>query len=461
MRRAVVAALLLFVACTTGSTATTAPAPVPLPTTTTTGAPPTAPATTTTVPPTTTTTRPARTLNLTVEPQPVEVTILTGDGQEVVATPPFTGQLVGPLTISLSAEGFAPVEQAVELEADTDLTLWLDAPGQLVDKLIEFPVGILPKQVAFTPDGAELWVTLLGGDGVEVYAPLTGELLAQLDLPQAGAVEVIFNRAGTLAYVSQMETARVYEVDVATREVVRTLQTSGSWTKVMALSPGEETLFASNWVSNDVSVLDLATGEETDRIPTVTTPRGLAVTPDGSYLYVGGFENGDLEVIDLATGEGEVIFATGGAYRHLVLDPAGERLYASDMARASVFVTDVATGETTTLATVDRLPNTIDLSPDGRVLFVSHRGRNNPESYLLIGPEWGSVLLIDTATGRPLDAIVAGNQTTGLDVSTDGTLLAFSDFRDDRVSVFAIPPYETLAAGNGGRYEAHLAELEK
>jgi DNA-binding beta-propeller fold protein YncE len=178
-------------------------------------------------------------------------------------------------------------------------------------------------------------------------------------------------------------------------------------------------------------------------------------------LYVAGFENGDLEVIDLATGEGEVIFATGGAYRHLVLDPAGERLYASDMARASVFVTDVATGETATLATVDRLPNTIDLSPDGRVLFVSHRGRNNPESYLLIGPEWGSVLLIDTATGRPLDAIVAGNQTTGLDVSSDGTLLAFSDFRDDRVSVFAIPPYETLAAGNGGRYEAHLAELEK
>jgi DNA-binding beta-propeller fold protein YncE len=156
-----------------------------------------------------------------------------------------------------------------------------------------------------------------------------------------------------------------------------------------------------------------------------------------------------------------VIFATGGAYRHLVLDTTGENLYASDMAGASVYVTEVATGETTLLASVDRLPNTIDLSPDGRVLFVSHRGRNNPESYLLVGPEWGSVLLIDTATGQPLDAIVAGNQTTGLDVSPDGTLLAYSDFRDDLVSVYAIPSYETLAAGNGGRYQAHLGELEK
>jgi hypothetical protein len=49
----------------------------------------------------------------------------------------------------------------------------------------------------------------------------------------------------------------------------------------------------------------------------------------------------------------------------------------------------------------------------------------------------------------------------GLDMNVDGTLLAYSDFRDDRVSVYAIPPNETLAVGHGGRYEAHLGELEK
>ena len=58
-------------------------------------------------------------------------------------------------------------------------------------------------------------------------------------------------------------------------------------------------------------------------------------------------------------------------------------------------------------------------------------------------------------------AIVGGNQTTGLDVSPDGTLLAFSDFLDDRVSVYAIPDYEVLLAGDGGRWEEHLIELVK
>jgi sugar lactone lactonase YvrE len=115
----------------------------------------------------------------------------------------------------------------------------------------------------------------------------------------------------------------------------------------------------------------------------------------------------------------------------------------------------------TELATTDKKPNTIDLSPDGRVLFVSNRGRNNPTSYYLPGPEWGSVLLIDTETGEMLDAIVGGNQTTGLEVSDDGTLLAFSDLLDDRVVVYSVPSTEELLAGGGGRYEDHLTDLAK
>jgi sugar lactone lactonase YvrE len=56
---------------------------------------------------------------------------------------------------------------------------------------------------------------------------------------------------------------------------------------------------------------------------------------------------------------------------------------------------------------------------------------------------------------------VGGNQTTGLDVSPDGRTLAFSDFLDNRVTLYAIPSYATLAAGNGGRATAHLADIPK
>ncbi len=471
------AAALLLAAC--GPTATGAQetasdppaqvttAPVALPTPDTTVRPPeSAPGSTETVAPstTTTTTRPPVPRLLAVDSRPVPATavVRASDGSSHTLSTPFELTVPGgETTVTLSADGFNTLAEEVMLDGDRSLTVWLDPAGQLVHKLTVFSTSGAPKQVAFTPNGSELWVTLLDAFGVEIFDPLTGERLDAIDLPEAGAVEVIFNQSGTTAYVSQMETASVYEIDVASRRVERRLDAGGLWTKVMALSPDERTLYASNWVSNDVGEIDLDTGEVVRRIPTVLTPRGLYVTPDGSGLYVAGFENGEIQLIDLATGLGEVLYRSGGAMRHLVGDPARGLVYASDMARAHTLVVDTATGEVTELAPVDRVPNTIDLDPEGRVLYVSNRGRNNPVTYYEPGPEWGSVVLVDTATGRHLDAIVGGNQPTGLDVSPDGTLLASSDFLDDRVTVYRIPPYEVLAAGNGGRWEAHLAELAK
>ena len=419
--------------------------------------------TTTTTATTITTTAPPAVyhLHLEVEPVVASFTIEGADGSLFTGEDPFDGAVAVPITVSLQADGYNDLTEVIDLDADATFTLWLDRQGQVLHKVTEWTTGPAPKQVAFTPDSREIWVTLLGGSGFEVFDPHTGQRLAAVDLPEAGSVEVIFNAAGTKAYISQMETASVYEVDVASRGVLRRLDTEGVWTKVIVLSPDELTLWAANWVSNDVSEIDLATGEVRRRFTTVTTPRGLYVTPDGARMYVAGFENGEIQVFDLASLESEVIYRSGGAMRHLVGDPERHRVYASDMARAHVLEIDTITNEVTELAAVDRVPNTIDLSPDGRMLFVSNRGRNNSETYYKPGPEWGSVVVVDTATGAYVDALVGGNQTTGLDVSPDGTMLAFSDFLDNRVTVYTIPSYEDLAAGGGGRWETHLREIRK
>jgi sugar lactone lactonase YvrE len=442
-------------ASTTTTTAAAAPVSIAVATTTA----PTATSTTTTTTTTTTIPQP-RLLEIVAVPDNASISINTSDGLGITSEGVLSEMVVGPVELAIEAEGYQAHRETLEADADTELMVWLDRPGQLLHKIAQWSTAGAPKQVAFTPDNQEIWVTLLSGAGFQVF-DRNGGLIAAVELPEAGSVEVIFNRAGTRGYVSQMETASVYEIDVATREVLRKLDTGGVWTKVMALSPDEATLWASNWVSNNVSEIDLATGEVRRKLSTVTTPRGLYVTPNGARLYVAGFEHGEIEVFDLATGDSEVIYHSGGAMRHLVGDPATGLMYASDMARHHVLVVDTATDEVAVLADVDRVPNTIDLSPDGKVLYVSNRGRNNPETYYKPGPEWGTVVVIDTATGNYLDAIIGGNQTTGLDVSPDGTMLAYSDFLDDRVTVYEIPPYEDLLAGDGGRWEAHLAEIPK
>ena len=112
--------------------------------------------------------------------------------------------------------------------------------------------------------------------------------------------------------------------------------------------------------------------------------------------------------------------SSGGALRHFAADEAKGVLYISDMANDNILLMDLATEEVSQFVDTESNPNTIDLSPDKKVLYVSNRGVNDPESYYNAGWEWGSILAFDTETGKILDAIVGGNQCTGLDVSDDG-----------------------------------------
>ncbi len=407
---------------------------------------------------------PAQDLELVSHPDGAAVAITLQDQTTVTGTTPYEEPVPGgDITVSLTKSGYNPAVREISLDSPQSLTVWLDPKGLLLQSLVRFKCGTQPKQVAFTPDGKELWVSLLAGQGLEIYDPITGKKLDSIKLGKYGSVEIIFNKAGSRAYVSQMETASVFEIDTATKEVLRTFKTGGTWPKIMLLSPDEKTLWASNWSSNNVSEIDLATGKTVHRIPTVANPRGLYETADGRALYVAGFKSGELQKIDLATRNGKVIFKkTGGSMRHMAVDEKRGLLFIGDLTSNAVWALDLATDEVTKLADTDPCPNTIALSPDKRMLFVSCRGEDNPDTgYLTKGLEWGSVLVFDAASGEVLDAIVGGNQCTGLDVSPDGRLLAFSNFRDDDIWVYTVPDYQTMAAGNGGRAVAHLQDLAK
>ena len=395
-------------------------------------------------------------------PDGAQVTITLQDGTSIAGATPFTQEIPGgQIQVECSKRGFNTILRTFTLTADTSLDLWLDPEGQLLSSLVRFECGPRPKQIAFSPDGSEIWVALLEGCGLEVFDSFTGTKLDEVRLGDCGAVELVFSRDGSTVYASQMETASVYEIDRATRSIRRQLHTGGVRPKVIVLSPDERILYASNWVSDDVSQIDLVTGELIRRIRTVDTPRGLYVTPDGSRLYVAGSENGEIQRIDLADLHGTVIFKTSGAMRHMVGDDTRGLLYVSDLSMAHAYVVDLATDKVTKLVDTDQRPNTMDLSPDGRLLFISNRGRDNPLTYLHPGPEWGDVLVVDAATGVILDAIVGGNQCTGLDVSPDGTLLAFTDFLDDTVRVYKIPDYGMLFLGGGGRAQQRFHDIQK
>lgn len=396
-------------------------------------------------------------------PEGAACTLTLGDGKTLSGTGPFDASVPsGTVKVRIEQAGYNPFEREYFVDGPLSLEYYLDPEGQILHGLGLITTAGAPKGVSVTHDGAEAWTSILNGPpSIQIFNPRTGAYLGEVDLGEYGAVEVIFNKAGTLAYTSQMETAKCFEIDVKTRKVLREFDTKSTWTKWVELSPDEKTLYASNWSGDDVSIIDLASGQLVKRIGVSNTPRGMYATDDGNWLYVAGFDSGDLERINLKTYAKEVLFTDGGALRHIVADEKNGRLFISDMSLDVVWVHDMKTGTTTKFVDVDEKPNTIDLTPDGKMLFVSCRGENNPKSYYIPGPEWGSILVFDATNGKPLDALIAGNQPTALDVSDDGKLLIFSDFLDNRLRVYEIPPYETFAKGNGGRFEAHKAAITK
>ncbi len=304
-----------------------------------------------------------------------------------------------------------------------------------------------PKGLAFVPNGQEIWVTSLLNTkrGVVVHSGKFYDTLTNIVLNNYGGVEVVVNKNGSKVYISQMETGSVFEIDAKTKTILRVFKTNSTWTKVIVLSYDEQKLYASNWSGNNVSEFDLITGKLIRNIKTVKTPRSIYPTKDNKYLYVAGYDKGELQKINLQDETSQILYDQGVALRHIVVDEKRGIMYISDMGKNNILKLNLANDSIVNFVKTDENPNTIALSLDGNLLFVSCRGQNYSEdNYSIPGPEWGTVLIFDTNSGKLVDAIIGGNQPTALGVSPDGKVLVFSDFLDGILEFYQIPNYNDL-----------------
>jgi DNA-binding beta-propeller fold protein YncE len=317
-----------------------------------------------------------------------------------------------------------------------------------------FACGVQPKQVLFSPDDKELFITLLNDKGFQIL-DLRSRKLQTVEVEKFGkdvgfVEDIIIRRPSAVStekdyrlLVSQMTTARVHEYTLkpdGSVEYLRSFRTGGNWSKVIAYLPQQDLLAVSNWLSNDVTILDYTTAKVVHTLGGLSVPRGLAFTPDGKALAVASFEGGFLTEYDTQTWTRTKTLQrpAGAAPRHIVVTGDGKLYYVSDMARDEVLQVDQATFQVLHVYPTRQNTNSIDLSSDGRLLAISCRGPNNPAGYELRSPSGGFVMIYDTASGELLATIEGGLQPTGLDISNDDKLLAFTNFQDRTVEVYSL-----------------------
>ncbi|MCR4899701.1 MAG: YVTN family beta-propeller repeat-containing protein [Treponema sp.] len=313
----------------------------------------------------------------------------------------------------------------------------------VLQKIGTYKCGKQPKQVIFTPDNKQIILPLLDEDGFDIFDIEQKKIIKRINPPQSkkvGFAEGLFIPQKNAFFVSQMTTAKIYEYSYPGFVYRREISTGGEWSKFIAYSPQKNLIAVSNWISNDVSFIDYATGKLLGLCATSAAPRGLAFIEDGRELISLAFDGGVIEKIDTQTRTiVKSLSKPKAAMRHIVTDSTSTWAYISDMYNRSIYKLNLKTFEITSSVKVFNNPNTIELLDDS-YLFVSSRGPNNTEDYTKRSPQNGKIQLISTADMTITLEFEGGNQPTGLDISSDGKLLCFSNFQDNTIELYSITP---------------------
>lgn len=189
----------------------------------------------------------------------------------------------------------------------------------------------------------------------------------------------------------------------------------------LLLSPDESRLYVLCSGTDEVRVLDTASGRELHAIPVGHMPRAFSFSPDGSRLFVVNSWDDTVSIIDLKTNAVTATWKTGFEPSGIATDRAGKLLFVASRIGNDVSVVDANTGELRNTLAGGRGASFLTSSSDGRRIYATHiypdaaQYRTAPKS---------EISVIDTARAQVVDRIplpeVAGAFHVAL--SRDGRL---------------------------------------
>ena len=270
------------------------------------------------------------------------------------------------------------------------------------------PTWLSPAALVASRDGTTLYISCATGNRVLVLDIASRKVTRSIPVAPSPSGLCLSADGQRLYATCAAPASRVCVVDAMRGRVIGELR-AGHTAMAPVLSPDGKSLFVCNRFDNDVSVLDLATGQQACRIPVRREPVAAAITPDGRRLLVAnhlpagradaGHVAAVISVIDLKLGRvvDELGLPSGsGALNDLRVSPDGKYAVVTHiLARFQHPTTQVERGwinsNAATIIDLERLVvlNTVLLdepdrgaanpwgvawSADSRTLVVAHAG---------------------------------------------------------------------------------------
>jgi YVTN family beta-propeller protein len=181
------------------------------------------------------------------------------------------------------------------------------------------PVGAFPAGLALSRDQASLYVTHLYSSTVTILDTASASLRKTITGDPHGNLSqfVTLSPDGTRAYLPRSHSladSQYLTYSTTVQPTLDVLDLSGSAGSASlnlarlggpaslpfaaAASPDGGRVYVANAGSDDISVIDLASGAQLARMPAGRNPRGLALSPNGRRLFVDNVLDGTLDVFD-------------------------------------------------------------------------------------------------------------------------------------------------------------------
>jgi YVTN family beta-propeller protein len=224
---------------------------------------------------------------------------------------------------------------------------------------------------------------------------------------------VAFSPDGNTAYVANQLDNNVSVINVATGQVVATIPTAnGEATFAVQVSLDGSRLFIGT-NTTVVYIVDTSNNQIIGSASVGDAPNAFVVAPDNRIIYVSSFVGGTVTEIDMFTGTVLRTFSIGGTPQGMAITRKGDRLY---VANEAGFLTEI------TLQT-GLITATMPLSGGGFGVGVT---ADDNQAWVAI-PYGGSVQIFNLTTRRLSQAITVGGEPRRLAFSQHGAIGAIAN----------------------------------
>jgi PQQ-dependent catabolism-associated beta-propeller protein len=187
--------------------------------------------------------------------------------------------------------------------------------------------------------------------------------------------------------------------------------------------PSNDLVFVSNEGSNQVTILDGATGRIEGALATGKRPRGMGLSPDRKTLYVAASDSNRIEAWDIASRKMTRVLHSGPDPERFAVSPDGKTIYVANEDNSLISFLDVATDSVTHEVKVGAEPEGVGVSPDGKLLVTTSETTSTTH-------------FINTATGQMLDSEPVGTRPRYVLFLDHGKTVWVSSEQRGTISIF-------------------------